>query len=104
MRRAVTGVFLAALLVTAAACAVTRADVEEWQGRVVEIDQERAYVVVRSRERLIDHVFRITPDTTITSRAMVSPALEAGQSVTVQFRRDGTHPGPPAALRIIVVQ
>lgn len=95
---------MAAILVTAAACAVTRADVEEWQGRVVEIDRERAYVVVRSRERLIDHVFRITPSTRITSQAEVPPPLEAGQRVTVQFRRDGTHPGPPAALQIIVAQ
>jgi len=95
---------LAVLLVTAAACAVTRADVEEWQGRIVAIDEERAYLVVRSRERLIDHVFRITPRTTITSQAVASPPLEAGQRVTVQYRRDETHAGPPVALRIIVIQ
>ena len=101
---AVKRVLLAVLLITAAACAVTRGGVEEWQGRIVEIDRERAYVVVRSRDRLIDHVFRITPDTKITSQALAPVALEAGQRVTVEYRRDGTQPGPPAARRIVVVE
>ncbi|MFQ5802373.1 MAG: hypothetical protein ACE5JQ_05690 [Candidatus Methylomirabilales bacterium] len=104
MRRAVTGVLLAALLVTAGACAVKRAEVREWQGRIVEINRERAYFVVRSRERLIDHVFRITPKTEIASQASAPLPLEAGQWVTVEYFKDGTQPGPPAALRIVVVQ
>ncbi len=93
-----------ALLVTAAACAVTRAEVQEWQGRIVEIDREREYFVVRSRERLIDHVFRITPNTKITSKALSPLPLETGQWVTVEYHKDGTQPGPPTALRIVVVQ
>jgi hypothetical protein len=104
VRRAVTGVLLTALLVTAAACAVTRAEVQEWQGRIVEIDREREYFVVRSRERLIDHVFRITPNTEITSKALSPLPLETGQWVTVEYHKDGTQPGPPTALRIVVVQ
>lgn len=103
-RRVLKQVLVAVLLITAAACAHTRAAVEEWPGRIVEIDREQAYVVVRSRDRLIDHVFRITPDTKIMSQASGPLALEAGQRVTVEYRRDGPQSGPPAALRIVVVE
>jgi hypothetical protein len=70
----------------------------------VEIDRERAYFIVRSRDRLIDHVFRITPATEIASETSVPLPLEAGRWVTVEYHKDGTRPGPPAALRVVVVE
>ncbi|MFQ5989962.1 MAG: hypothetical protein ACE5K9_08610 [Candidatus Methylomirabilales bacterium] len=97
-------ILLAALLAGAAACALTRAEVQEWRGRIVEINREQAYFVVRSRERLIDHVFRITPETEITSQAIGPLPLEPGQWVTVEYHKGGTQPGPPTALRVVVVQ
>ncbi len=97
-------ILLAGLLAVAAACGLTRAEVQEWPGRVVEINREQAYFVVRSRERLIDHVFRITPETEITSQNVGPLPLETGQWVTVEYHKGGTRSGPPAALRVVVVE
>ena len=72
---------------------------DEWQGQIVELNRDQGYMVVRSRERLLDYAFRITPKTEVSS-----PALERGQWVTVQYRRDSATPGPPAALRVVVVR
>ncbi len=106
MRLAIT-VLLGGLLLGAVACAVARVSLEgevrEWQGQIVKLDHTEGYVVVRSRERLLDHVFRITSETEITSQALMPPHLELGQQVTVQYHDDKTQPGLPAALRIVVI-
>lgn len=104
-------VLLAALLGGAVACSVTRVSpeggvalsVQEWRGQIVELNRGEGYMVVRSRERLLDHVFRITPQTEITSQALVPPHLEPGQWVTVQYHNERTEHGPPAALRVVVI-
>jgi hypothetical protein len=77
---------------------------DEWQGQIVELNREQGTIVVRSRERLLDYAFRITPRTEITSPARGSASLETGQWVTVQYRRDSDKPGPPAALRVVVIR
>ena len=59
-------------------------------------------MVVRSRERFLDYVFQITPETEITSQVQVSSSLEPGQWVTVEYRKDRSEHGPPAALRVVV--
>lgn len=121
-----TILLLEGLLVAAVACAPTRispegkatpgvsrdaastsglalpARPEEWHGQIVKIDQDGGYIVVRSRERLLDHVFRLTPQTEITSKASPPPVLEPGQWVTVQYHKDRTQVGPPEALRVVV--
>lgn len=61
-------------------------------------------MVVRSRERFLDYVFQITPETKITSEVQVSSPLEPGRWVTVEYRKDRSEPGPPAALRVVVIR
>ncbi len=76
---------------------------EEWRGRVVEVDRIRGYVVVRSKDRLLDHVFQITTETEIDAGTAASKVLEPGQWVAVEYQRDATRSGPPVALRIVVI-
>ena len=45
-------------------------EIEQWRGQIVELDRDRGYMVVRSRERFLDYVFQITPETEITSLRM----------------------------------
>jgi len=76
---------------------------EEWRGQIVEMDRARGYLVVRSKDRLLDHVFRITAETKIEAGTAPSTVLHPGQWVAVQYQSDATRSGPPAALRIIVL-
>lgn len=61
-------------------------------------------MVVRSPERLLDHVFQITRETEITTEASVSPSLEPGRWVTVRYREDGADQGPPVAVHVVVIR
>jgi hypothetical protein len=79
-------------------------ELEEWQGQVVELNRERGYIVVRSQERLLDHVFRITPETEITSQGSLPSPLEPGRWVAVQYQRVKSKERPPAALRLVVIR
>jgi hypothetical protein len=98
---------LASLLVGAAACSVPwvgSREVEEWQGQIVELNRDRGYIVVRSQERLLDYVFRLTPKTEITAQGPARRSLERGQWVTVRYERDRSTEGPPAAIRVQVIR
>lgn len=76
---------------------------EEWRGQIVEMDRARGYLVVRSKERLLDHVFRITAETKIEAGTSPSTVLEPGQWVAVEYQSDATRSGPPVAFRITVI-
>jgi hypothetical protein len=76
---------------------------EEWRGQIVEVDRARGYLVVRSKDRLLDHVFRITAETKIEADTTRLTVLEPGQWVAVQYQSDATRSGPPDALRITVI-
>jgi hypothetical protein len=98
---------LATLCVGAAACSVPwfgPQEVQEWQGQIVELNRDRGYIVVRSRERLLDYVFRLTPKTEITTEGPARRPLEPGQWVTVQYEKDRSTEAPPAALRVQVIR
>ncbi|MFQ5846168.1 MAG: hypothetical protein ACE5IQ_00675 [Candidatus Methylomirabilales bacterium] len=111
MRLAET-LLLVSLVLGAGACSVPGVapegegtlDVREWQGQIVQLDRDRGVMVVRSQERLLDHVFQITPETEISSQAPVPASLEPGQWVTVQYQKEKSRPGPPAALRVLVIR
>ncbi|MFQ5657572.1 MAG: hypothetical protein ACE5G5_08545 [Candidatus Methylomirabilales bacterium] len=106
-----TAVLFGGLLIGVAACSVTPVSpkggatpgVHEWRGQIVELRRDEGYMVVRSRERLLDHVFRITPQTQITSEAAVPLNLEVGQWVTVHYHDGKAEPRPPTALRVDVI-
>lgn len=110
--RLVTTTLLAALLVGAAACSAPWAtpsravtgEAQEWRGQIVSFDRNQGYMVVRSPELLLDHVFQITRETEVTAESPVSPSLERGQWVTVQYRKDTSDPGPPVAVRVVVIR
>ncbi len=110
--RLVMMTLLAALLVGAAACSApwvsrsqgVKGEAQEWRGQIVSFDRNQGYMVVRSLERLLDHGFRITRETEITTGSSVSPALERGQWVTVQYHKDTSDPGPPVAVRVVVIR
>lgn len=98
---------LLAILVGAGACSVPLVgprEVQEWKGQIVELNRDRGYIVVRSQERLLDYVFRLTPKTEITTQGPAKRSLEPGQWVTVQYERDRSREGPPAALRVQVIR
>lgn len=98
---------LLAILVGAGACSVPLIgprEVQEWKGQIVELNRDRGYIVVRSQERLLDYVFRLTPKTEITTQGPAKRSLEPGQWVTVQYERDRSREGPPAALRVQVIR
>jgi hypothetical protein len=98
---------LAGLLVGAASCSAPRLghrEVQEWQGQIVELNRDRGYIVVRSQERLLDYVFRLTPKTEITAQGPARRSLEPGQWVTIRFEQDQSKGGPPAALRVQVIR
>jgi len=97
---------LASLLLGAGACSVPwlgDRDVQEWRGQIVELNRDRGYIVVRSQERLLDYVFRLTSKTEITAQGPARRSLEPGQWVTVQYEKDRSADGPPAALRVQVI-
>jgi hypothetical protein len=79
-------------------------EVQEWQGQIVALNRDQGYIVVRSQERLLDYVFRLTPRTEITAQGPAKRSLEPGQWVTVQYQRDESKQGPPAALRVQVIR
>lgn len=103
---------LASLLVGAMSCSAPwvsppggdSVEIELWRGQIVELDRDQGYMVVRSRERFLDYVFQITPETEITSQVQVSSSLKPGQWVTVEYRKDRSEHGPPAALRVVVIR
>lgn len=102
---------LVSLLVGVVACSAglvglgeETVEVQEWRGQIVKFDRDRGYMVVRSRERLLDFVFQITPETEIASETVVPPALRPGQWVTVQYYEDRFEQKPPAALRVVVIR
>lgn len=104
-------VLLGSLCVGAAACSMTPVSqergaapgVEEWRGQIVELHRDQGYMVVRSRERLLDHVFRITPKTEVSSEAPVPLHLELGQWVTVHYQNGKAEDRPPTALRVDII-
>jgi hypothetical protein len=77
-------------------------EAQEWRGQIVSLDRDQGYMVVRSPERLLDHVFQITRETEIATETPVSPSLERGQWVIVQYREDRSGPGPPVAIRVVI--
>ncbi len=103
-------ILLVSLAVGAAACSVpwvspsgdVAAEAQEWRGQIVALDQDQGYMVVRSPERLLDHVFQITGETEITTEASATPSLERGQWVTVQYREDRSDHRPPVAVRVVI--
>ncbi len=98
---------LLAILLGAGACSVPLVgprEVQEWKGQIVELNRDRGYIVVRSQERLLDYVFRLTPKTEITAQGPARRSLEPGQWVTVQYERERSREGPPAALRVQVIR
>lgn len=110
--RLVMTTLLAALLVGSAACSApwvnpsrgVTGEAQEWRGQIVSFDRNQGYMVVRSPELLLDHVFQITRETEVTAESRVSPSLERGQWVTVQYRKDTSDPGPPVAVRVVVIR
>ena len=104
-------VLLGGLFMGAVACSVTPVShgrgatpsVEEWRGQIVELRRDQGYMVVRSRERLLDHIFQITPKTEVTSEAPVPLDLELGQWVTVHYQNGKAEDGPPTALRVDII-
>ncbi|MGH7370933.1 MAG: hypothetical protein ACREJL_08255 [Candidatus Methylomirabilales bacterium] len=98
---------LASLLLGAGACSVPwlgDREVQEWRGQIVELNRDRGYIVVRSQERLLDYVFRLTSKTEIIAQGPARRSLEPGQWVTVQYEKDRSADGPPAALRVQVIR
>lgn len=102
---------LATVLVGVVACSAglvglgeEAVEVEEWRGQIVKFDRDQGYMVVRSRERLLDFVFQITPKTKITSETVAPPSLELGRWVTVEYYKDQSRQTPPAALRVVVIK
>lgn len=104
-------ILLVALAVGAVGCSVpwvtpsgdTRT-AQEWRGQIIELNRDQGYIVVRSQERLLDHVFQVTRETEITGEASGSPSLEPGRWVTVRYREDGAAQGPPVAVRVFVIR
>jgi len=79
-------------------------EVQEWRGQIVELNRDRGYIVVRSQERLLDYVFRLTPKTEITTQGPARRSLEPGQWVSVQYEQGRSKEGPPAAVRVQVIR
>jgi hypothetical protein len=112
MVRLVMTMVLVALLVGAAGCSVPWVSpsggvtngAQEWRGQIVELNRAQGYMVVRSPERLLDHVFQITRETEITAEDGMSPSLTRGQWVTVQYREDRSDQRPPVAVRVVVIR
>lgn len=102
---------LASVLVGAVACSAglvglgeEAVEVEEWRGQIVKFDRDQGYMVVRSRERLLDFTFQITPKTKIASETAAPPSLELGRWVTVEYYKNQSRQKPPAALRVVVIR
>lgn len=103
---------LVALLVGGAACSVPyvspsgglTSEDQEWRGQIVEVNRAQGYMVVRSPERLLDHVFQITRETEITAEDGISPTLTRGQWVAVRYREDRSDQAPPVAVRVEVIR
>lgn len=110
--RLVMTILLVTLLVGAAACSVPyispsrglSSEAQEWRGQIVEVNRAQGYMVVRSPERLLDHVFQITRETEIAAEDGMSPALTRGQWVAVQYREDRSDQTPPVAVRVEVIR
>ncbi len=107
----VMSLLLVSLLVGGVACSAglvglgkETVEVQEWRGQIVKFDRDQGYMVVRSRERLLDFVFQITPETEIASETVMPPTLQRGRWVTVQYYEYRSEKKPPAALRIVVIR